>query len=189
MFPMNRRRFLHASLFAAALAPTVGTAGDSPRAAGGFKVGKGQDRRQEELLIMGGSFDLKVSARDTGGELCIYDTLRHTKGGPAFHRHHAQDEWFYVIRGEFIVRVGEVTERLGPGDSAFAPRRIPHGFAMTSEGEGQMLVLFQPAGSMEEFFHEMATTFGSGIPAGREAEMRKLWEAHGMEIVGPPLKF
>lgn len=184
---MNRRHFLHTSLFATALASTVRAADESPGAAGGFKVEKGKSRRQEELLIMGGSFDLKVSARDTGGDLCIYDTLRHTKGGPAFHKHHAQDEWFYVMRGEFTVRVGDVTERLGPGDSAFAPRRIPHGFAMTSDGEGQMLVLFQPAGTMEEFFQEMATTFGQGIPAGREAELRKLWQAHGMEIVGPPL--
>ena len=157
------------------------------RTAGGFQVGRGRNRWEEELLIMGGSFDLKVSARDTGGELCIYDTRRQAKGGPAFHKHHAQDEWFYVVRGEFVVRVGEVTEKLGPGDSAFAPRRIPHAFAMTSEGEGQMLVLFQPAGTMEEFFHEMATTFGQGIPAGQDAAMRKLWAGHGMEIMGPPL--
>lgn len=184
---MNRRRFLHTSLLAAALAPAARAAGEPERAAAGFKVGKGADRRAEELLIMGGSFNLKVSARDTGGELCIYDTLRRTKGGPAFHKHHAQDEWFYVLRGEFLVRVGDVTERLGPGDSAFAPRKIPHAFAMTSEGEGQMLVLFSPAGTMEDFFQEMAATFGKGIPAGREDAMRKLWQAHGMEIVGPPL--
>jgi mannose-6-phosphate isomerase-like protein (cupin superfamily) len=187
---MNRRRFLQASLFAAALAPAARAAtGEPERASGGFKVGKGKDRRAEELLIMGGAFDLKVSARDTGGEFCLYDTLRHAKGGPAFHKHHAQDEWFYVLRGEFIVRVGDVTEQLGPGDSAFAPRKIPHAFAMTSEGEGQMLVMFSPAGTMEEFFHGMAATFGQGIPAGREDAMRKLWQDHGMEIVGPPLKF
>ncbi|SPE63381.1 conserved hypothetical protein [Verrucomicrobia bacterium] len=100
---------------------------------------------------MGGRFDLKVSSRDTGGDLCIYDTLRKAKGGPALHRHHFQDEWFYVIRGEFMVRVGDDTLSLHPGDSAFAPRTIPHAFAKTSHGEGQMLVLFQPAGSMEDF--------------------------------------
>jgi len=48
---------------------------------------------------------------------------------------------------------------LHPGDSAFAPRKIPHAFAKTSDGEGQMLVLFQPAGSMEDFFKQM-TKFG-----------------------------
>src|SRR5690349_6632533 len=121
--PMSRRRFQQASMLAAALAPVARAAGDSGRASGGIKVGAKQNRSGEELLIMGGKFDLKVSAKDTGGELCIYDTVRNTKGGPAFHKHHAQDEWFYVVRGEFIVQVADTILRLGPGDSAFAPRQ------------------------------------------------------------------
>lgn len=188
---MNRRRFLQGSLLAAAFAPSaLATTSPSERAAAGFKVGAGRDRTGEDLLIMGGRFDVKVSTRDTGGDLLIYDTVRETKGGPAFHRHHFQDEWFYVLRGEFIVRVGDETVRLGPGDSAFGPRRIPHAFAMVSEGVGQMLVLFQPAGSMEDFFHAMSASFGSNIPGQDQKEaMRKLWADHGMEIVGPPLEF
>ncbi len=137
---------------------------------------------------MGGRFDLKVSARDTGGDLCLYDTIRQNKGGPALHRHHFQDEWFYVIRGEFIVQVGSDTFSLHPGDSAFAPRKIPHAFAMVSEGEGQMLVLFQPAGSMEDFFEKMAA-FGPAIPKDQEALGKDFWARHGMELLGPPLKF
>jgi quercetin dioxygenase-like cupin family protein len=185
---MNRRHFLRTSVLAAALAPAARAIGTGAgRAEAGFKVPSGQDRTGEELLIMGGRFDLKVSARDTGGDLCIYDTRRSAKGGPALHRHHAQDEWFYVLRGEFITQVGDRTERLGPGDSAFAPRKIPHAFAMISEGEGQMLVLFQPAGTMEDFFRQMAR-FGREIPRDQESVMRQLWLDHGMEVLGPPLK-
>jgi len=158
------------------------------RPAKGFRVGAQKDRYEDELLVMGGSFDLKVSARDTNGDLCIYDTIRRAKGGPALHYHHSQDEWFYIIRGEFVVQVGDDRIRLQPGDSAFAPRRIPHAFAMTSEGEGQMLVLFQPAGSMEDFFHQMSK-LGKGIPEHQETALKRLWEEHGMEIVGPPLKY
>ncbi len=162
---------------------------DAPRGAKGFRVAAKADRHDEELLIMGGRFDLKVSGRDTGGDLCIYDTIRQTPGGPALHRHFRQDEWFYVIRGEFIVRVGEETVRLHPGDSAFAPRMIPHAFAMITPEEGQMLVLFQPAGTMEDFFREMSR-FGQGIPTDEtRAAQKELWARHGMEIVGPPLKF
>ena len=188
---MNRRRFLQGSLLAAAFAPSaLATTNPSERASAGFKVGSGQDRTAGELDIMGGRFDVKVSTKDTGGDLLIYDTVRRSKGGPALHRHHSQDEWFYVLRGEFIVRVGEETVRLGPGDSAFGPRKIPHAFAMVSEGEGQMLVLFQPAGSMEDFFHAMSASFGKNIPAqDQKVALRKLWADHGMEIVGPPLDF
>src|SRR5438876_372019 len=92
------------------------------------------------------SWAWRSSGSQRGGDLCSYDTVRLAKGGPALHRHFAQDEWFYVIRGEFIVRVGDDTVKVGPRDSAFAPRKIPHAFAKISEGEGQMLVLFQPAG-------------------------------------------
>jgi hypothetical protein len=93
-----------------------------------------------------------------------------------------------VIRGEFIVRVGDDTLTLRPGDSAFAPRKVPHAFAKISDGEAQMLVLFQPAGSMEDFFKQMSK-LGQNIPKNQESTLKQLWADHGMEIVGPPLKF
>ncbi len=184
---VNRRRFLQTSLLAAAF-PAAVRAAAPERSAEGFKVGAGGDRFAQELLIMGGRFDCMVSGRDTGGDLCIYNTVRAARGGPALHRHYSQDEWFYVIRGEFIVRVGATTMSLHPGDSAFAPRKIPHAFAMVSEGEGQMLVLFQPAGTMEDFFRQMSR-FGRDIPKNQEVALKQLWADHGMEIVGPPLAF
>src|ERR1041385_3533611 len=188
---MKRRTFLKLPLAASALA-LIARAEESKtsaqeRAGAGFRVGAKKNRRDEELLIMGGHFDLKVSSRDSGGDLLIYDTLRWEKGGPALHRHHFQDEWFYVIRGEFIVQVGNDTLHLQPGDSAFAPRKIPHAFAKVSDGEGQMLVLFQPAGSMEDFFFQMSK-LGKEIPRNQETTLQRLWAEHGMEIVGPPLK-
>jgi quercetin dioxygenase-like cupin family protein len=188
---MKRRNFLGLSLATTAL--TVMARGaevkaPAERGGKGFRVGARKDRYDEELLIMGGRFSLKVSSRDTGGDLCIYDTVREHKGGPALHRHHFQDEWFYVMQGEFLVRVGDDTLKLGPGDSAFAPRKIAHAFAMTSDGTGQMLVLFQPAGSMEDFFKEMSKV-GKGIPRGQETVLKRLWADHGMEVVGPPLEF
>jgi len=137
---------------------------------------------------MGGQFDCKVSSKDTGGELLIYDTYRHEKGGPTLHIHHRQDEWFYVTSGEFIIKVGEEMFSLKPGDSAFAPRKIPHAFAKISDGAGQMLVLFQPAGAMEDFFKQMAK-LGPHVPKDQEKNLKQLWHEHGMEIVGEPLKF
>ncbi|HEX8059775.1 MAG TPA: cupin domain-containing protein [Cyclobacteriaceae bacterium] len=181
---MNRRLFLTMPLGATALIANAAT--DRPTK--GFKVEAGKDRFQEEMQIMGGKFQCKVSSKDSGGDLLIYDTSRHEKGGPALHLHHNQDEWFYVMKGEFIVKVGDDTFTLKPGDSAFAPRKVPHAFAMTSEGEGQMTVLFQPAGEMEHFFNEMAT-LGSSIPKDQETKLKDLWARHGMQIVGPPLKF
>ena len=60
-------------------------------------------------------------------------------------------------------------------------------FAKTNDGDGQMLVLFQPAGSMEDFFFQMSK-LGKEIPKNQEQVLKELWEAHGMKIVGPPLQ-
>jgi mannose-6-phosphate isomerase-like protein (cupin superfamily) len=184
---MKRRLFLQLPLLASALVAEAKTSAFD-RDKKGFKVEAQKNRYQEEFHIMGGSFDCKVTSKDTDGDLLIYDTIRHEKGGPAFHLHHHQDEWFYVIKGDFIVKVADETFTLKPGDSAFAPRTIPHAFAMTSDGEGQMLVLFQPAGMMEDFFKEMSK-LGPSIPKNQEQTLKELWKKHGMEIVGPPLKF
>ena len=185
---MHRRLFLQFPLVASALMTQAQTAATGQPPAKGFRIEGNKDRYQEELLIMGGQFDCKVSSKDSNGELLIYDTRREEKGGPALHLHHRQDEWFYVISGEFIVKVGEDTFSLKPGDSAFAPRKIPHSFAKISEGPAQVLVLFQPAGSMEDFFHQMAK-LGKSVPKDQEKKLKELWHTHGMEIVGPPLKF
>lgn len=154
----------------------------------GFHVPAQQNRYPLNPLFIGGQVDLKISARDTDGALCVYDAIRLSKGGPPLHRHHAQDEWFYVIRGEFVVRVGDETFNLHPGDSAFAPRNVPHTYAMISEGEGQLLLLYQPAGSMEDFFLQFSK-LGNQPPENQQTAMKRLFEQHGMEVVGPPLKF
>ncbi|HVM88548.1 MAG TPA: cupin domain-containing protein [Puia sp.] len=184
---MKRRLFLQTPLFASALIGEA-KAANKKRVGKGFKVEANKDRYQEELSIMGGKFDCKISAKDTDGDLCVYDTIRFEKGGPAMHLHYEQDEWFYVIKGEFLVKVGDDEFIIKDGDSAFAPRKIPHAFAKISEGEAQMLVLFQPAGTMEDFFKEMAK-LGKNIPKEQEKLLKELWRTHGMEIVGPPLKF
>jgi quercetin dioxygenase-like cupin family protein len=186
---MDRRIFLQIPVLAFAstmIARAQGLDPDKPKK--GFKVDAGTDRYQEELHIMGGQFNCMISSKDSNGELLAYDTVRSEKGGPAFHVHHSQDEWFYIISGEFIAQVGEDKFSLKAGDSAFAPRKIPHAFAKISEGEAQMLVLFQPAGSMEDFFKQMSK-IGKSIPKDQEQVLKELWRTHGMEVVGPPLKF
>ncbi|MGC3945674.1 MAG: cupin domain-containing protein [Chryseolinea sp.] len=183
---MERNTFLHISMLTPfTLSALHNAITQNPQK--GFKVPAGEDRRQEELHIMGGQFNCMVASKDSNGELLIYHTSREQKGGPALHFHHEQDEWFYVLSGEFVVKVGDDSFNLKAGDSAFAPRKIPHAFAKVSEGEGQMLVLFQPAGSMEDFFKEMSK-LGTEIPKDQETKLKALWASHGMQIVGPPLK-
>jgi mannose-6-phosphate isomerase-like protein (cupin superfamily) len=147
-----------------------------------IQVAADHDRFGGELLFLNGRFDCKVSAKETNGELGIYDTVRTGKGGPPLHFHHTQDEWFFVREGEFLFQVAEDRFRLRAGDSLFAPRKIPHAFANVSD-TGRLMIVYQPAGTIEQFFLD-----ASRLTSPSAADMQQLYRANGMEIVGPPIK-
>lgn len=145
------------------------------------QVAAGQDRLGKPLFFHGEQFHCKVSAQDTSGDLCVYDTIR-KKGGPPLHFHHHQDEWFFVMNGEFLFQVGDDTFRLTKGNSILGPRTVPHAFASIGD-MGRLMIIYQPAGTMEEFFAD-----GSRLMKASPEDWQALHRHHGMEIVGPPLK-
>jgi len=143
------------------------------------KVAAGEDLFGE-AMVAAGSLAFKVVPSDPNG-LLIFEMTFHQKGGPARHLHHYQDEWFYVVEGEFIMEVGQERMRLYPGDSIFAPREVPHVWAYVGETPGKMLFTFLPAGKMEAFMREIAKASAS---APQEPDF---WRVYDMELVGPPL--
>jgi quercetin dioxygenase-like cupin family protein len=150
----------------------------------GVHIPAGGDRFQEGRQVFGSRvIDFKVSSVDTNGDLFIVEVTDDTKGGPPRHLHHEQEEWFYVIDGEYIVEIGDERYRLGPGDSVLAPRGVPHTWAHVGEGKGRQLIVFRPAGKMEAFFGELAKV--AGVPQ-REV-LKRLFGSQGMEMTGPPL--
>ncbi|HZG01690.1 MAG TPA: cupin domain-containing protein, partial [Chitinophagales bacterium] len=159
---MKRRTLIKAPLLTAlvGLLPKFSAA----RSKQGFKVEHNKDRFNGSLHFLNGAFFLKISSKDTDGELTVYDTTRDKPGGPPLHFHHAQDEWFFVSEGEFDIRVGEETFKCKAGDSVFAPRMTPHAFANTTE-TGRLMVMYQPAGTMEEFFTEGSKLTDTSPPA------------------------
>jgi hypothetical protein len=74
--------------------------------------------------------------------------------------------------------------RLRAGDSLLAPRNVAHVWACVGEKLGKMIVVFQPAGKMEEFFRALGTLKG----APSQEEVRRLFLDHGMTIVCPPAR-
>ena len=151
----------------------------------GIRVSAGKDRFDMPIsLFEGDTFYTKVSTKDTDGDLYIFESTRDKKGGPPLHYHYEQDEWWYILEGEFLFKVGEETFTAKAGDSVFGPRMIPHAFAKTSEGIGRLLMAFQPAGKMEEHFKAL----GEGIYSKlSEKEKHKFRQNNGFEVVGPAL--
>lgn len=145
-----------------------------------LRVAAGEDRFGEHRGLGVSVIAFKITPQDSSGLLVLENTF-HKKGGPARHLHHDQDEWFYCAEGEFVLEVGQERFRLNPGDSVFAPRKVPHVWAHVGETTGRMLIMFMPAGQMEAFFREV--TKANAMPPQDPA----LWRAHGMELLGPPL--
>ncbi|PAP77208.1 cupin domain-containing protein [Rubrivirga marina] len=183
---IERRAFLLTALVAAPLAscaPGLRIPLVQRRRAGSL-VRAGQDRTGRPRHVFGGlRIDAKVPPSDTAGDLYVIEHTDEAKGGPPRHVHHAQDEWFYVLEGAYRVDVGEERFDLGPGDSVFAPREVPHVWAHVSEGEGRLIIAFQPAGQMESFLGGLAEMGSAPSPE----MMAPLFASHGMTMLGPPL--
>lgn len=179
---MKRRLFLQFPLLAAPVALQAQTLQvDRPKK--GFKVEAGKDRFNKNSEQPDKRSSCKVSGKDTSGDLLIYEETHTRKGGPPLHVHHREDEWFYVLEGEFMMKVGDDTFYCKPRDSVFAPRQVPHTYARIGKGPFKKLNIFQPAGSMEDFHHK-----SSAVSSLSPDELKKLFEDHGMAIVGPRLK-
>ena len=146
-----------------------------------LRVAANEDQFGEHRGLGVSAITFKVTPKDNNGIFIIENTF-HEKGGPAKHLHYDQDELFYAVEGEFLLEVGQERFRLKPGDSALAPRKIPHVWAYTGGSRGRMLIAFMPAGKMEAFFREV--TKANAMPP----QDPELWRAHGMELLGPPLK-
>jgi quercetin dioxygenase-like cupin family protein len=156
---------------------TESTSSDMPAA---LQVSAGADRFGEQRGLGISTIAFKVTTSDLSGLFVLENTFL-AKGGPARHLHYDQDEWFYVLEGEFQFEIGAQHFHLQPGDSLLAPRQVPHVWAFVGDARGRILVAFQPAGKMEAFFREV--TKANAMPP----QDPQLWRAHGMELLGPPL--
>jgi len=193
---MNRSRFIVSilALYPITILAKYKTAisklikkGNDLRTSKGFKVNLGDARYGEHYKMKGvtlNTLDIKISTNDTEGDLAVFEQTGLTpNGGPPLHIHPFQDEWFYIIEGEYRFQVGEDKYSMKSGDTIFLPRNIQHAFIQLSE-KGKMIVSYLPAGKMEAFFK--ATDAWTSPP--NKEEITKVFEEHDMKIVGPPLK-
>ncbi|MEO6315285.1 MAG: cupin domain-containing protein [Chitinophagaceae bacterium] len=186
---MKRKQFLLSTLAVTAI-PTVPFA-QSPEkqndAGKGFKIPAGDGRLHGHIKLKGVNanvLDLKVSGTDNNNGFALFEQTSLSPGrGTPLHVHHKQDEVFYVLEGNYYFQVGEEKFQLGAGDSIFMPMKVPHAWTQVSE-KGKMMVLFQPAGKMENFFITVAGMGQEPTPAG----MAKCFADNEMQIVGPPLQ-
>ena len=134
----------------------------------------------ESFAAPAGEARIKV----TNERLTVLDFLCPPHTGPALHRHHHEDELWYVADGEFFFQAGEVQGRAGAGGMALGPRDLPHAFRNVGDKTGRLLIVTTPGG-IDTFFVDLARALEDG-PLGMDA-LNAVGERHGIEFVGPPL--
>ncbi|HEV2238997.1 MAG TPA: cupin domain-containing protein, partial [Ktedonobacterales bacterium] len=73
---------------------------------------------------------------------------------PGAHVHANIEEIFYVVDGEFDLRVGDRTERAGPGALMFVPKGAAHTFTNPGPAPARLLAIVSPPG-LERYFEEL----------------------------------
>jgi quercetin 2,3-dioxygenase len=142
----------------------------------------GDSRHERPLAIGPDTWCVQVAAADTAGALSVMAWDGHAPGGPPLHLHPDQDEVFIVEAGQYHFQCGADHFDLVAGDTIFLPRGVPHTFCQRS-AQGRLRYLYTPAGQMEDFFVAL-----SQLPSPPPlADAQRVFEAHGMRVVGPPL--
>jgi mannose-6-phosphate isomerase-like protein (cupin superfamily) len=121
-----------------------------------------------------------LATRDQTGEgLGLFRQTIAPKSGPAAHIHRAEDEFFYVVSGEFKFKLGDRVVSAPARSIVFVPRGTAHTFQNVGTEPGVLLVGVTPGG-LEKMFAER-----QGVDPETN---RMLMKKHSMEDVGPPLR-
>jgi quercetin dioxygenase-like cupin family protein len=132
----------------------------------------------DDIQFLANRARVHVSAARTADTFTLIEVFAPAGDQPPLHVHHDSDEAFYVLEGEMTLWVGDETYVLGPGDSAFAPRGIPHTLRTGADG-ARSLVASTPAR-----FEAFVRAVGAANPGPEE--LTRIADEHGIEILGPP---
>ncbi len=128
----------------------------------------------------------KLTSEDSGGACSAFELSAMPQSGPFLHIHHREDEWYYVLSGEFVFKAGGTEHNLPTGASIWLPRGIPHVWANTSTAEAKLILICQPGG-FERFFEEMGNEMERVDSPNAQNKMKEVMAKYGMELLEPPL--
>jgi mannose-6-phosphate isomerase-like protein (cupin superfamily) len=92
---------------------------------------------------------------DTGGLYSYYEVSVPAGEGSIFHVHEDMDETFFVVEGEFEVKIDDTVHAAPEGVLVYGPRGRGHSFHNTWDKPSKMLCVTTPGG-IEDFFTELS---------------------------------
>jgi quercetin dioxygenase-like cupin family protein len=143
-------------------------------------VARADDAGRPHIGLVGDTYTVLLSGKDTAGRFCVIDMHVPPGGGPPPHRHDFEES-FVLLEGELEATFRGVKSLVKAGETVHVPANAPHQFHNASNMPVRMLCICSPAGQ-EEFFAEV------GVPvASRTAAPAKLDPAEQKEFMAKAL--
>jgi mannose-6-phosphate isomerase-like protein (cupin superfamily) len=136
--------------------------------------------------VLGADLTIKISSRDTNSAFAVFEGRTAPLEGPPLHRHREQDEWWYIVEGEYRFEVDGEEIYASAGATVFAPRGSRHTFQNVGSERGRTITTVVPGG-VDLFFEDLEKAIPRGA-APDLAKMLPIFEKHGQELLGPPLR-
>jgi mannose-6-phosphate isomerase-like protein (cupin superfamily) len=131
----------------------------------------------------------KVGSDQCHGQMSILDHRVPPGFAPPPHVHHHSDEALLILDGQLDGFCGDRTWRAGPDSLVFMPRAIPHGFTVSDDGPGRIIIVATPGG-FDQFVaaaSEPAPDLCLPVPIPPDpARLTRLAAAHGIQILLAP---
>lgn len=138
-----------------------------------------------EIVVPGGTVWIKISTAATDGAFAVFEGTTRPLEGPPLHLHREQDEWWYILDGEYRFEVDGQEIIARTGDTVFAPRGSRHTFQNIGNHTGRTLTTVIPGG-LDVFFEELEMIAPDGNITD-PGPVAALFEKHDLELLGPPL--
>tara|TARA_R110002124_G_scaffold5301_1_gene33027 strand:+ start:41547 stop:42098 length:552 start_codon:yes stop_codon:yes gene_type:complete len=157
---MDRKQFIQASGFGLGIALIPGIMRSETTLTNGSVSGTSEpkiikDSEGDVLNVIGDIQTHKLIGSETNNQIVEWvDNVEPGVGIPP-HVHTKEDEIFRVIKGEIEIMIDGKASILQAGDTAFAPKNVPHAWKVVGTEKAKMITSAFPAG-IEHMFMELA---------------------------------
>jgi len=108
------------------------------------------DQSLTHVAVVGDTYTLLLTSKDTAGRYCLIDMLIPPGGGPPPHRHDFE-EAFSVLEGQIEATFRGQKSIVKAGETLHIPANAPHQFHNASNQPARLLCTCSPAGQEEMF--------------------------------------
>ncbi|MBI0539430.1 cupin domain-containing protein [Roseomonas sp. KE2513] len=137
------------------------------------------------LPEIGLNLRVRLSSRESNGQLTVIETTHAAGYGPPLHRH-LETEVYRIVTGSYLFEVAGTRFNALAGDVVCIPGGAAHRFINVTDGPAGQIVMILPGLDAAGFFTEFA-----GVMRGGRADpavLSTFEEYWGFELLGPSLR-